>query len=77
MSLFTNDTRFVVYMDSHAAQPSYALNGKKNLLLLSYAVGLVCGTPATPDFMNLVTLSSIGNQFFQQFVLRIKGNQHH
>ena len=31
MSLFTEDTHFVVFMDSHAAEPSYALDGRENL----------------------------------------------
>ena len=31
MSLFTEDTHFVVYMDSHAAEPSYALDGRESL----------------------------------------------
>ena len=31
MSLFTKDTHFVVYMDSHAAEPSYALDGRESL----------------------------------------------
>ena len=31
MALFTEDTHFVVYMDSHAAEPNYALDGRKSL----------------------------------------------
>lgn len=31
MALFTPDTHFVVYMDSHAAKPSYALDGRESL----------------------------------------------
>ena len=31
MSLFTEDTHFVVYMDSHAAEASYALDGRESL----------------------------------------------
>ena len=31
MALFTHDTHFVVYMDSHAQEPSYALDGRESL----------------------------------------------
>ena len=31
MNLFTEDTHFVVFMDSHATEPSYALNGRESL----------------------------------------------
>ena len=31
MSLFTEDTHFVVFMDSHVAEPSYALDGRESL----------------------------------------------
>ncbi|MBP3774986.1 MAG: nuclear transport factor 2 family protein [Bacteroidaceae bacterium] len=31
MALFTEDTHFVVHMDSHAAEPTYALDGRESL----------------------------------------------
>src|SRR5690349_5119521 len=31
MALFTENTTFIVYMDSRAAEPSYTLNGRQSL----------------------------------------------
>jgi hypothetical protein len=42
MALFTADTRFIVFMDATAAEPTQQLNGRESLA--------PCSTTCTPTF---------------------------